>query len=603
MEEKPVSQALSTVFKESSDFLVIGLTGRTGSGCSTCAKILTDSALNLPEPSKSHYVGNEQRKFRIIKKYVETFWTPFKWLRVTSVITRYILEINFEDFTSFISEVLGVEKSFVIEKISGFKSDYDNAYSQIKSFLDSPEGKIDEIESKKIKAYDLYFNFLPDFSKKIKHSLNSIAVGAYTKIYQIAGDNIRASGKVNSRDFDANQIFAFAKTIEKVIMSARFVSKKNNVPCYIAVDAIRNPYEAIFLKQRHAEFYLISVNTNNQNRLAHLRSSHKISEQQIEELDKKEYPVKLTGYDRYISQNIQKCIEIADIHINNPRTDLFGHNELRCQLAWYVSLMLHSGLVMPTSTESCMQIAYSVKKNSGCISRQVGAVVTDKNFAIKAVGWNNTAQGQVPCLLRSAEDLLNGFDEEAYSFYEKNDSKFRAVIEHKFIKLVNADLPHGRNLSFCFKDIQNEVDGEKNQVHTRSLHAEENAFLQISKYGGQPLIGGVLFTTASPCELCAKKAYQLGISQVFYIDPYPGIATSHILSVGENAPELVLYRGAVGSAFDRLYQPIMSYKDELDLLFSIPKFESKKDSKIRELESENKKLKETIEQMRNAQIP
>lgn len=64
-----------------------------------------------------------------------------------------------------------------------------------------------------------------------------------------------------------------------------------------------------------------------------------------------------------------------------------------------------------------------------------------------------------------------------------------------------------------------------------------------------------------------------------------------------------MYRGAVGSAFDRLYQPIMSYKDELDLLFSIPKFESKKDAKIRDLESENQKLKETIEQMRNAQIP
>ncbi|TOJ01137.1 hypothetical protein CGI47_24990, partial [Vibrio parahaemolyticus] len=66
------------------------------------------------------------------------------------------------------------------------------------------------------------------------------------------------------------------------------------------------------------------------------------------------------------------------------------------------------------------------------ISRQVGAVVTDNGYSVKAVGWNNTAQGQVPCLLRSAEDLLNGFDESAYSKYEKNDKEFRTVLKNKF---------------------------------------------------------------------------------------------------------------------------------------------------------------------------
>ncbi|WP_235846252.1 deaminase [Morganella psychrotolerans] len=59
---------------------------------------------------------------------------------------------------------------------------------------------------------------------------------------------------------------------------------------------------------------------------------------------------------------------------------------------------------------------------------------------------------------------------------------------------------------------------ENNQVHTRSLHAEENAFLQISKYGGTGVQHGSLYTTASPCELCAKKAYQLGIKEIVFID-------------------------------------------------------------------------------------
>lgn len=103
-------------------------------------------------------------------------------------------------------------------------------------------------------------------------------------------------------------------------------------------------------------------------------------------------------------------------------------------------------------------------------------------------------------------------------------------------------------------------------MHTRSLHAEENAFLQISKCGGAGIDGGFLFTTASPCELCSKKAYQLGIKRIYYIDPYPGIAIDHILNGGSNNPELILFSGAIGRAFHRLYMPITAYKDELSAL-------------------------------------
>ncbi|HEQ0000079.1 TPA: hypothetical protein VDW59_002439, partial [Pseudomonas aeruginosa] len=152
--------------------------------------------------------------------------------------------------------------------------------------------------------------------------------------------------------------------------------------------------------------------------------------------------------------------------------------------------------------------------------------------------------------------------------------------------------------SFCFKDMQNEIDGEKNQVHTRSLHAEENAFLQISKHGGMKLRNGVLFTTASPCELCSKKAYQLGISKIVYIDPYPGIATRHTLLVGSSRPELQLYRGAVGRAYHQLYQPIMPYKDELETLLSIPGSANKKAIRAKMLEKENLELREELARLK-----
>jgi len=46
-----VSEALNRVFKETSEFIVLGLTGRTGSGCSTAATILASPDANLPEVS------------------------------------------------------------------------------------------------------------------------------------------------------------------------------------------------------------------------------------------------------------------------------------------------------------------------------------------------------------------------------------------------------------------------------------------------------------------------------------------------------------------------------------------------------------------------
>jgi deoxycytidylate deaminase len=225
-----------------------------------------------------------------------------------------------------------------------------------------------------------------------------------------------------------------------------------------------------------------------------------------------------------------------------------------------------------------MQLAYAAKLNSGCISRQVGAAVTDSNYSIKAIGWNDTPYGQVPCNLRSRDDLLDGQDKSAYSEYELGSEEldeFRDFLREsrgKYIPIKSS----GRNVPYCFSteynDLQAKKKGlvdlkyDKNQVHTRSLHAEENAFLQISKYGGPGIVGGFLFTTASPCELCAKKAYQLGVTKIFYIDPYPGISTSHIIKGGARNPELVLFSGAIGRAFHRLYSPTVPYKDELTAL-------------------------------------
>jgi deoxycytidylate deaminase len=584
--------ALNEVFKKSHDFLVVGLTGRTGSGCTTCANILSEKILNLPSGEISPYKGDDVRKFRIVSKFISANWQPFIVLKVTSIITENIFSQGMEDFYRFVDALKGQDA--VLQK---YKDKIEEKFKEYVVKRDLVENEINQFEKK----FNFYYEEICEFTEFLKKILNEVEIGLYTQAYQKAGDNIRSSGKYYDSNFASETFLNFPKKIHDYIKLALDYKKDKNEDCRIVVDAIRNPYEAMYLNNHIANFFLIAVNTENLNRINHLKRNYKINETQLKLLDDKEYPKKLVGSQRFVSQNIQKCIEIADIHINNPRSDHYGHMELRCQLAWYVTLMLHAGLITPTMMESCMQVAYSVKKNSGCISRQVGAAISDADYSIKAVGWNNTPEGQVPCILRNVSDLVNGYDSEAYSYYERNDAAFRKEIKIKYINVLQIGDKDstGLNISYCFKDVQNSVEQEKNQVHTRALHAEENAFLQIVKHGGQAMKKGILFSTASPCELCAKKAYQIGVSKIIYIDPYPGITTSHILKSGNSSPELILYRGAVGRAYDKLYQPIMPFKDELNFYYEIPSFKKPTREEINKLKSDNKRLQDEIQELRN----
>ena len=420
-----------------------------------------------------------------------------------------------------------------------------------------------------LRTRDFVTSFLPDFTKNLRAVIGKDDI----KILQKLGDNLRKSGTCYSATTTVNQLFAIPNRIRLLIDRCRQANESDDRQDYFVIDALRNPFEVLYFKERFAPFYLMAINSPDDDRRTRL-SNKNYTKAQIDAFDKKEYPEinkPLSGYEAFVSQNIQSCIERADIHINNRGTvAALEHTPdlkaLAGYLVKYVSLIQHPGLVTPTRVERCMQAAYVAKLNSGCISRQVGAVVTDENYSIKSVGWNDVPLGQVPCLLRKAETIiLEHDDKEAFSDYERKTSKFVEHIRKTFAE-INSPQLKGRNVSFCFKDAYNSIHKSDNQVHTRSLHAEENAFLQISKHGGLGLQGGALFSTASPCELCAKKAYQIGIKTIYYIDPYPGISVTHILASGKHRPTMELFVGAIGEAYHRLYTPILPYKDELTAL-------------------------------------
>ncbi|MCX5472535.1 anti-phage dCTP deaminase [Alcaligenes sp. A-TC2] len=560
---------ISELFSENSEFILVGLTGRTGSGCTTTADILENKKISLPELEDidDFYQGLDKKRYSIVKKFAEENWHGFHSIKVSDLISMYLINMGEKKLSEFVSKKITTKKNKTNEiRLETIEKNKEKIKDQIGKILNHNE-KTESIISEK-EDFSETIKLTRKITENIKNELNKIEKGLYVSVYQSAGKSIRRIGKVDidyeKQKFIPKSVFHLPETINRAIKIIRKKEKK----AYIVIDAIRNPYEAKFFKDRYAAFHLISINAPDEHRTKYLQALHKFSAEQIEAIDTEESGKGNGEYKHLTNPDVKKCIELSDIHIYNPKNEFDNTNILKAQLAWYISLMQHPGLISPTSMERVMQVAYSVKLNSGCISRQIGATVTDKENSIKSVGWNDVPKGQTPCSMRSLDGLMSKFDKKTYSSYERNNKDFRKKAKEKLEKFEakenKIEVFKGRTLSYCFKDIHNSIDNKGNQVHTRALHAEENAFLQLTGSGVDGIKGGKLYTTASPCELCAKKAYQLGISEIVFIDPYPGITKDHIINIGNNPPKLIQFRGSIGKSYHRLYEQVIPIKDELE---------------------------------------
>lgn len=548
--------SVSELFKHRNDFIVIGLTGRTGSGCSTVASILSKNIEALPCSQEDALTisQNEKRKHRNIVNFCKRNWHKFFVINVRDILTTYILECEFVEVEQLITSVCGEINLSSIELEFNEAKEYakclDNVYRYRLSSVD-----VDAVHSfLKIQ--------LPAFTAKLKSIVDNKQKDNFIGLYQTVGNNVRSHGDALQRsEVSYEHVYSISERINLIIKCLRDFNERSNSKDYFVIDAFRNPIEVRFFQERYSAFYLFAVNCSEDERFNRLRKQD-IPDSKIAAFDDREYPREsiLDSHMNYISQNIRECIQIADIHLSNQvdtdSPDL--PTKLVDQVVKYVSLIQHPGLVTPTRDERCMQVAFTAKLNAGCMSRQVGAAVVDSTGYVRSIGWNDSPQQQTPCILRHATDLVDKHDKSAFSDYERG-SDFTAKAQRYISGFVTQPQDDGLPLCYCFKDLYD----KGNQVHTRSLHAEENAFLALVGAAGDAIRGGTLYTTASPCVLCAKKAYQLGMSRIVYVDPYPDRSLDHILKCGEKRPGVSLFFGAVGTAYFRLYLPIVPLKDEL----------------------------------------
>lgn len=129
-----------------------------------------------------------------------------------------------------------------------------------------------------------------------------------------------------------------------------------------------------------------------------------------------------------------------------------------------------TGNKRPDWDDYFMDIAHVAAKRSNCSRRRVAAVIV-KNKQIISTGYNGTPRGIKNC------------DEGG-------------------CPRCNSDVKSGHSLSECL-----------------CCHAEENAIVQASKHG-IGVDGAMIYTTYSPCLLCAKMIINSGINEVVFHSRY-----------------------------------------------------------------------------------
>jgi len=594
---------VENIFSLRSNFIIIGLTGRTGSGCTTVADILAEANFDsLKTKYKLRHEGpidNNARKRRIVYDFISNNWVPYTIIKASDIIYFFAFQLEFSEIIDAIAaewnkidgalkQTSHANKANYLDTINDLLDSIKDEYSAISLEVRDLKDYLEKKSYKNETNFNILDNYIklilqkvPRLRNQIESKLSEKYRGKIPELLQNWGDNIRQYKSVipgTAMKDGPEAIAAMINLIIKLLRQRnRLYSDKEKAPqpTRIVIDALRNPFEILYFRERWSSFYCLSVNTPKDVRHDKLMKYRNLTFDEVIKIDKREEAKKQVR-DSFQKIDIDRCLQLADVHLSHNGMNVYDNYELINQLFTYLSLMLHPGLVPPSPEERLMQIAYTAKLNSGCLSRQVGAAITDSNYSLKAIGWNSTPAGQVPCALRQLGDLIEHMDLDAFSHHEQINKDFRTAmgaLHLAYNRFCSTSNLKGIPLRYCFKDIHTTIAYKQtyNQVHTRSLHAEENAFLQIAKYGGEGIEGGKLFTTASCCEPCAKKAYHLGIKEIYYIDSYPGITLEHILMGGASGkgPQLKLFSGAVGRAYINLYNPLMPFKDELEALTDV----------------------------------
>lgn len=542
-----VNSYSEALFHVKRGFMIIGLAGYTGSGCTSAAEILQRLAKpDLPGydsiKSKSDDPTGKRIHDKLLRTWEQLDWESFVKIDVGRLIFCFAI----------IRVIEGIQSSHELEVLAGLVGQDQDSVSGIKLLAESRTLTSDE-EEKLLQAYQQSEKLYERLYKALSDDGQPYTKAKWITLLQDFGDSIRKFGcvcpDVNENPHPKN-IFVLPGAIRQIIKCYRRSQRRS----HFVIDAFRNPYEVEYFQRRYGEFYLVGVLRDQDKRRKETQDKG-LDLDFVQKLEERESGVnvrfgKSDASDCLASLNIDACLQKSDFFIHNVESTNRTRPRLTFGLVKLYSLTKWPGCIPPTTDERTMQIAMTARQMSGCISRKVGAVILDEEGYVKGVGWNDPPEGQVPCSLRTESELLSNPTIDVFSEYERSQEFTDKVIQ------LGA-----RKRAFCFKSIYKDVKGKDVTEFTRSLHGEENAILQALANSSGRLPKSILYTTDRTCTLCAKKAYQIGVRRIVYVEDYTDDAIHQTIMAG-NAPIVVeRFEGATGAAYFKLFVHLIPEKD------------------------------------------
>ncbi|WP_299213199.1 anti-phage dCTP deaminase [uncultured Aquimarina sp.] len=185
----------------------------------------------------------------------------------------------------------------------------------------------------------------------------------------------------------------------------------------------------------------------------------------------------------------------------------------------FLDLVFGTKITTPTYQETAMYMASSASANSACLSRQVGASITNKLGDIISVGWNDVPKygGNL-----YTENDLNGDDHRCINKSGGkcfNDEEKNELINLITEKLVEEEVINKEKSNDVFNILKDSRIRDLIEF-SRAVHAEMHAMINATQKSGSEILGGKLFCTTYPCHNCARHIVAAGIKEVYYIEPY-----------------------------------------------------------------------------------
>ena len=283
--------------------------------------------------------------------------------------------------------------------------------------------------------------------------------------------------------------------------------------CHI-IDSIKNQEEMNLLRTVYREvLYVVGVFSPVATREQNLKNKGMEITEVAKLMDRD------SGEEFAEGQTVAKTFPQCDFFL---RMESSSEAQLRSRVERFLHLILGTKIITPTRAETAMYAAASAAGNSACLSRQVGAAVTDAEGEVLATGWNDVPKPFGGLYQTDSEKDPNGerdmrcWNKDGGKCFndDEKDGLARQIIESLGSYISASDREAAVDKVINDKKLRGLIE------FSRSIHAEMHAILTALKSCGGRVQGGMLFVTTYPCHSCARHIVASGIKEVYYIEPY-----------------------------------------------------------------------------------